>query len=205
MGRVAEKCDLDRTEMNVERGQTKQRVEDLLFCLYQRAIHPEFFQLHKVRRLEQRRYQAEIWVVGLAHVITVQVGDQILTELIAEDHESLPKSGLAASFRFRGERDHTQSFNDGLNYILSTQVERLAPHLFPATHRDYIHYAQNRGLLVTFDDMATDGLVPFSFVDFDARDHELHIHAFHAFPEELTLLKTQSIFEIGKPKPRTQR
>lgn len=191
--------------MNVERGQTKQRVEDLLFCLYQRAIHPEFFHLHKVRRLEQRRYQAEIWVVGLAHVITVQVGDQVLTELIAEDHESLPKSGLAASFRFRGERDHTQSFNDGLTYILSTQVERLAPHLFPATHRDYVHYAQNRGLLVTFDDMASDGLAPFSFVDFDARDHELHIHAFHAFPEELTLLKTQSIFEIGKPGPRPHR
>ena len=39
----------------------------------------------------------------------------------------------------------------------------------------------------------------FLIVDFDARDHELHIHAFHAFPEELTLLKTQSIFEIGEP------
>lgn len=183
----------------MERGQTKQRVDELLFCLYQRALHPELFHIHRAKRIEQTRYQAEIWVVGLAHVVTVQCGDQILTEVITEDNDLLPKAGLATSFRFRGERDHAQSFNDGFKYILSTQVERMTPQLFPATHRDYIHYAQNRGLLVTFDDWTHDGLAPFSFVDCDARDHELHIHAFHAFPEELTLLKTQSIFEVGKP------
>ncbi len=184
----------------MERGQTKQRVEELLFCLYQRAIHPELFKIHKAKRIEQSRYQAEIWVVGRAHVVIIQSGNQILTELITEDNELLPKSGIATSFRFRGERDHAQSFNDGLKYILSTQVERLTPQLFPATHRDYVHYAKNRGLFVSFEEEAHDGLAPFSFVDYDARDHELHIHAFHAFPEELTLLKTQSIFEVGKPR-----
>lgn len=199
MLRAATIMTLSRHEDTVERGQTKQRVDELLFCLYQRALHPELFHIHRAKRIEQTRYQAEIWVVGLAHVVTVQCGDQILTEVITEDNDLLPKAGLATSFRFRGERDHAQSFNDGFKYILSTQVERMTPQLFPATHRDYIHYAQNRGLLVTFDDWAHDGLAPFSFVDCDARDHELHIHAFHAFPEELTLLKTQSIFEVGKP------
>jgi len=183
----------------MERGQTKQRVEELLFCLYQRPIHPELFHIHRVKRLRQNRYQAEIWITGLSHVVTVQVGKQILTELVGEENELLPKNGLATSFRFRGERDHAQSFDNGLKYIVSTQVERMTPQLFPATHRDYVHYAKNKGLLVTFDDWTHDGLAPFSFVDYDARDHELHIHTFHAFPEELTLLKTQSIFEIGKP------
>ena len=182
----------------MERGQTKQRVEELQFCLYQRPLHPELFHIHRVRRIEQSRYHAEIWVVGLAHVVTFQSGDQILTELITEDNELLPKAGLATSFRFRGERDHMQSFKQGLKYILSTQVERMTPQLFPATHRDYVHYALNRGLFVSFDEWTHDGLAPFTFIDFDARDHEFHVHAFHAFPEELTLLKTQSIFEIGK-------
>ncbi len=185
-------------EDTVERGQTKQRVEELQFCLYQRAIHPELFHIHHVKRIERARYHAEIWVVGLAHVVTVQCGDQILTELITEDTEILPKSGLATSFRFRGERDHAQSFNEGFKYILSTQVERMTPQLFPATHRDYVHYAQNRELFVLFNDWAHDGLAPFTFIDYDARDHEFHVHAFHAFPEELTLLKTQSIFEVGE-------
>lgn len=185
--------------MNVEKGQIKTRVEGLLFCLYHRAIHPELFDIRRVKRLNLARYQAEVWVCGLAHVITVKAGNQIVTELIAEEQGLLPKAGLVTSFRFRGERDHAQNFNDGFKYILSTQVEKMSPHLFPATHRDYVHYAQNRGIFLSFDEWAHDGLAPFSFVDFDARDHELHIHAFHAFPEEQTLLKTQSIFEIGKP------
>ncbi len=184
----------------VERGLTKQRVEDLQFCLYQRAIHPELFHIHRAKRVEQARYTAEVWVVGLTHVVTVQVGDQVLTELITEDVVLLPKAGLVAAFRFRGERDHAQSFDNGLSYILSTQVERMTPQLFPATHRDYVHYARNRGLYVDFEEWTHEGLAPFSFIDFDARDHEFHVHAFHTFPDELTLLKTQSIFEIGKPR-----
>jgi len=184
--------------LELERGRVRQRVDDLCFCLYQRPIHPEFFHIHRVRRIEQARYTAEIWVVGLAHSVTLQCGDQILTELLTDDSEALPKSGLATSFRFRGERDHVQTFTKGLRYILSTQVERLTPQIFPATHRDYVHYAQTRGIFVLFKEWEHDGLCPFTFIDFDARDHELHVHAFHAFPEDLTLLKTQSIFEIGR-------
>lgn len=188
----------------MERGHTRQRVEDLHFCLYQRAIHPEFFHIHQVKRVEQRKYQAEIWVMGLAHLVTVQYRTHVLTELITDDGESLPKAGLAASFRFRGERDHTQSFNDGGRYILSTQVERLTPQLFPATHRDYLHYGQNRGIFAQFDEWSYDGLPPFTFIDYDARDNEFHVHAFHVFPEEMTILKTQSIFEIARPRDDEQ-
>jgi len=189
----------------VERGQlepaqTRQRVDDMHFCLYQRALHPELFNIQRVARVERERYQAEIWVVGLSHVVTVQIGAQILTEVIADDLDLLPKAGLATSFRFRGERDHAQSFQHDVKYLLSTQVERLTPQLFPATHRDYMHYAENRGLFEVFPEWDHEGLSPYSFVDFDARDHELLIHAFHAFPEELTLLKTQSIFEVGSRK-----
>ena len=175
-------------------------MDELQFCLYNRAIHPELFHIHRVKRIEQVRYKAEIWIVGLTHVITVQCGDQVLTELITEDAEILPKVGLATSFRFRGERDHAQSFTGGMNYILSTQVERMTPQLFPATHRDYVHYAENKELFLSFEGWTHDDLKPFTFIDYDARDHEFHIHAFHAYPEELTLLKTQSIFEIGKPR-----
>ncbi len=181
----------------MERGQTRQRVDDLHFCLYQRAIHPEFFGIHQVKRIQQRKYSAEIWVIGLSHVVSLQHEDSVLTELITDDNDSLPKVGLATSFRFRGERDHTQSFSQGGRYLLSTQVERMTPQLFPATHRDYLHYGRNRGIFVQFEHWAHDGMVPFTFIDYDARDSEFHVHAFHVFPEEMTLLKTQSIFEIN--------
>lgn len=181
----------------MEQGQVKQRVDDLQFYLYQRALHPELFRINQVKRVEQRRYTAEIWIVGLAHVVTVQYGKGILTELITDEAEVLPKAGLATSFPFRGERDHAQSFGDEMRYILSCQVERMTPNLFPSSHRDLMKYAQKRGLFMMFDEWRTEGIAPFTFVDFEAREHEFHVHAFHAFPEASTLLKTQSIFEVG--------
>lgn len=193
--------DVERQRNSVERGQTKHRVDDLNFCLYRRAIHPELFDIREVRRAEQRRYNAEIWVTGLSHVITFQYGDHIVTELIAEEGDMLPKMGLVTSFRFRGERDHAQDFNNGVNYILSTQVERMTPQLYPATHRDYMHYGKTRGIYVEFEEWTHDGLQPFSFIDFDARDREFHVHAFHLFPEDMTILKTQSIFEVPETPP----
>lgn len=181
----------------VELGQAQQRIDDLHFFLYHRALHPELFHIQQVRHLRQKRYNAEIWVVGLSHVVMLQAKNQVVTELTGPDSEILPKMGLVTRFRFRGEKDHTQGFDDGVQHIMSSQVERMTPNLFAASHRDLLRYSAKRGLLCKFPEWATGDLEPFTFIDYEAREGELHIHAYHAFPEELTLLKTQSIFEMS--------
>lgn len=188
----------------MELGQTLQRVTDLKFVLYRRPLHPELFHIHQSRHLERFTYQADIWVMGLSHVVSVQSAGRCVTEVTADDIEVLPQNGLVTSFQFRGERDHLETFDDGMRYILSTQVERMSQNLFHASHRDLLNYASTRGMLVRFDDWAESGaLVPFTFIDFEARDKELHVQAFHAFPADYTILKTQSIIEVGmKPQPR---
>jgi len=187
--------------MSVELGQTQQCADELHFSLFQRPLHPELFHVYQSKRVEQRLYHAEVWIVGLAHVVTVHFRDQCLTELVAEPSELLPRAGLANSFRFRGERDYSQAFPGGLRYILSTQVERMTPNLFPATHRDLARDGERRGMYWAFDDWDYEGLKPFTFVDFEARECEFHVHAFHMFPAERTIVKTQSIFETGRKRP----
>jgi len=188
----------------VELGQTLQRVGDLQFFLYRRPLHPELFHIHQERTVSSRRYHANFWIMGLTHAITVQAGERIITELTADDQELLPHAGRVTTFRFRGERDHIERFDDGLRYILSTQVERLSPNLFNATHRDLVRYGANRGMFVAFDEWADDGPAPFTFLDYELRDRELHVQSFHAFPADYTILKTQSIFEIDVP-PKGKR
>ena len=188
----------------VELGQALQRVTESKFVLYHRPLHPELFHIHQSRRVERPSYQAEIWVMGLSHAVTVQSQGRYVTEATTEDVEVLPQNGLVTSFQFRGERDHLEEFDDGLRYILSTQVERMNENLFHASHRDLLRYARSRGILVMFDEWAEDeDMVPFTFIDHEARDRELHVQAFHVFPAEYTILKTQSIVEIGDPPQRT--
>ena len=184
----------------MELGQTLQRVADLKFVLYQRPLHPELFHIHKNRHVARPSYQADIWIMGLSHVVTVESAGRCVTEVTTDDIEVLPQNGLITSFQFRGERDHLESFDDGMKYILSTQVERMNQNLFHASHRDLIRYASTRGIVVMFEDwIEEENLAPFTFIDWEARDRELHVQAFHAFPADYTILKTQSIFEVGEP------
>lgn len=179
---------------------------DLKLVLYRRPLHPELFHIHQSRHLERAAYQADIWVMGLSHVVTVQSAGRCVTEVTADDIEVLPQNGMVTSFQFRGERDHLESFDDGMRYILSTQVERMSQNLFHASHRDLLNYAGSRGMLIRFDDWAENGtLIPFTFIDFEARDKELHVQSFHVFPADYTILKTQSIIEVGnKPQPKAR-
>ena len=183
----------------VELGQTLQRVVDLKFALYRRPLHPELFCIHQSRHLERTSYQADVWVMGLSHVLTVQSMGRCVTEVISDDIDVLPQNGLVTSFQFRGERDHMEEFDHGMRYILSTQVERMTQNLFHAAHRDLLNYGSSRGMLVRFEEwMDTDDLVPFTFIDFEMRDQELHLQAFHTYPADYTIIKTQSIIEVGK-------
>ena len=76
----------------------------------------------------------------------------------------------------------------------------MTTNLYPSSHRDLVRYAKKRGLFQSFEDWEHDGLAPFTFIDYEAREREFHVHAYHGFPEWQTLLKTQSIFEIGPPR-----
>ena len=179
----------------LELGVTKQRSIDLNFFLYRRALHPELFHIYLEKHIEYSNFQADIWIVGLSHLVTVQCNGTMVTELTASPCDLLTDRNLVTQVRFRGERDFQYRFSDSLRYIFSSQIEETTEHIFRTTYRDLEHYAQKKGLYVPYEQWTTNGLVPFSFIDYEMRQYELHIHAYHAFPGEWRFLRTQSIFE----------
>jgi hypothetical protein len=188
-------------DAHLELGLTKQRSSDLNFFLYKRALHPELFHIYLDKHIRYSNFQADIWVVGLAHLVTLQVGDTLVTELTSTPNDLLTDRNLVTQFKFRGERDFQYRFNDSVRYIFSSQVEDTTEHIFRTTCRDLSRYAQKRGLYVPYAHWAVNGLEPFSFIDYETRQYELHIHAYHAFPGEWRILRTQSIFETA-PGPK---
>ena len=182
----------DRT---LELGLTKQRSTDLHFYLYRRALHPELFHIYVDKHLVFGDFQADIWISGLSHLVTVVSKTNIVTELAVAPSDLLTDRSLVTQFRFRGERDFQYRFNDELRYIFSSQIEEMTEHIFRTTYRDLVRYAQKKGLFVPYPHWATNGMEPFSYIDYETRQHELHIHAYHVFPGEWRILRTQSIFE----------
>jgi hypothetical protein len=169
---------------------------DLHLFLYDRPLHPELFRHFADYRVRQGRYHADVWITGLSHVITVTMGHRSISELLSNDNEVLPTRGVLTRFRMKGERDAERRTNDGWHYMVSSQIETMDEPLYKSVHNDLIRHAVRRGWYYPYEEWAESELVPFTYIDYEARDREFHVHAFHAFPHERTLAKTQSIFEL---------
>jgi hypothetical protein len=174
----------------------KVAVSELVFSLYQRPLHPELFSISEKRHIRTEKYEVIIWVTDCSHVVSVFANQTCLSELISTPNQPLPKRCLIERFQFRGQRSHKCTLSHGLSYITDFQVEKMSANLYRQSHYDLERFARNRGVFVNFSPSPVGGLEPFSYIDFEARRSDLHVHAFHAYPDQLTIIKTQSLFDI---------
>ena len=180
----------------METPRTNLIVSELVFSLYQRPLHPELFNIYAKRHLKTENYETTVWETGCSHVVSVFVKDMCLTELIATSEQMLPQRGLVERFKFKGQRTHKCTLSRGLSYMTDFQVEKMSPGLYKQSEQDLYKFSRNRGLFMKYSGASISGLDPFSYIDFEARRDELHIHAFHAYPENSTIIKTQSLFDF---------
>lgn len=184
----------------MEISRTDQSIKELTFFIYNRPLHPELFNIYSSRQFFQGDYEVIIWITGCGHVVSVFHGRDCLTELICPADHMLPKRGFMELFAFRGEKSHQCNWAKGYRYLTNFQVETMSINLFRQYHTDLTTAGRKRGIFVSFPQWARGPLVPFSYLDYESRHDELQLHTYHAFPEQQTILKTQSLFEIKKRK-----
>jgi len=177
-------------------AKAKLKASSLRFFLYSRSLHPELFDIYQKAHVVQGDYEARIWITGCTHVISFAVDKQVLTEVIADAEAMLPQRGLVLNLPFRGEKRHQTDRGPHLRYLTNFQVESMSPMVYNRTHHELARLGANRGLFVPFPTWRSRSLTPFAYVDYQAKVDQLHVLAFHAFPQDLTIIKTQSIFEL---------
>lgn len=171
-------------------------VDELSFSLFQRPLHPELFQIYAKRQIKTANYDADIWVTGCTHVVSVYTKDMCLSEVVSSPGQVLPQRGLIERFQFKGPKSHKCTLSRGVSYMTDFQIEKMSSKLYQQCHNDLKRFANNRGIFVKFPDLEVEGLKPFCYIDFEARKNELHIHTFAAYPDQLTMIKTQSLFDF---------
>jgi hypothetical protein len=180
----------------MESPQINITVEELMFSLFQRPLHPELFQIYASRQIHTEKFETIIWVTGCTHVVSTFIGDVCLTEVVSAPGQILPSRGLVERFQFRGPRSHKCTLSKDVSYMTDFQVERMSPNLYRQSYTDLERFSHNRGIFVDFAELESDGIQPFCYVDFEARQTELHVHTFAAYPDQLTMIKTQSLFDF---------
>ncbi|MBL9095136.1 MAG: DUF2617 family protein [Planctomycetaceae bacterium] len=172
------------------------KIAELVFQLYGRSLHPELFVVHDSRSFERGDYAVKIDVTGAGHVITWRYHGLTLTEVAATSAQPLPQKRRLISYKLRGERTDRLECKGGVTYQVGFQLEKVEPEIFWAFQQELTRDSQQRGLLYSFNGGGRMALGALSFIGVESRNRSLLVQAFHTFPDDYAIVKSQSLFEI---------
>lgn len=172
-------------------------VDELLFQLYGRPLHPELFDIAAVERVSRPDFEAEVRLTRGGHVISWTPRREpkfFLTEVVNPAQPWFPPGPLAEA-SFRHERMVQAQPHPGVRYQACFQLEVLTPEVFCKVNDELLRDARRRGFIHYFAPGEGYGPAPIGLILMDGRPGCQLVHAFHTFPDECTVVKSQSLFE----------
>jgi len=172
-------------------------VAELGFRTYDRVLHPEFFDSIATLRIERPSCTIVVRILPTGHVLEWRTDRAGLTEWIAGTEDCAPQRGQRIAFGFQAERRGHCNLPSGIEYQVSAQLEILPPEVFAHVHAELAFDGSKRGLLFHFQPHNRLGLTPLGYVAIDPVPRGLSVTAFHTFPDEFAVVKTQSLIEAA--------
>lgn len=172
------------------------KVAELVFQLYGRALHPELFRVFETRTVCRGNYEAKIDITGAGHVVTWRYHGLTLTEVAASSHQPLPQRRRLVSAKFKGLRNDSVQCRGGANYQVSFQLEQVDPEVFWTFQQELAFDGQRQGMLHRFASSGRIALGAISYINVETRARCMLVQAFHTFPDDYAIVKTQSLFEV---------
>ncbi len=180
------------------------KVSELVFQLYGRALHPELFEIHASRTVDRGQYAAEILITRAGHIVSWRSkpagrGSAVaitLTEVATAASQPLPQKRRLISHPIRGERNDRMETPSGICYEMGVQLEQVDPEVFWTFQQELSADGITHGLFHRFEPAGRLAVGPMSWVNVETRARSLLIQAFHTFPEDFAIVKSQSCFEL---------
>lgn len=186
--------------MSVRSGQS--RVAVLTFQVFGRALHPDWFATRAHRRLSQTGWEADVRIVEGGHAIVWSSGPIRISEVLVGPETALPESGRLFQSNVRHERSTSLRPGQGVEYQTCFEVERVDPEVFAHLDAELALDPTKGALFHRFAPTSRLSPAPIVRVHVEPRPRGLSVQAFHTFPDELAIVRTQSLFEVRQAKSR---
>lgn len=171
------------------------KVAELVFQVYGRPLHPELFEVYHSRSVQRGDYQAKIDITSAGHVVTWRYAGLTLTEVAASAHHPLPQRRRLLSYRLKGQRSDRIECRGGVCYQVSFQLEAVEPEVFWTFQQELAADALRQGMFHQFHSSGRMALGALSYINVETRNRTLLIQAFHTFPDDYAIVKSQTIFQ----------
>jgi len=172
------------------------KVAELVLQLYGRPLHPELFEAYSSRDIKRGDYEARVQITGAGHVVTWRYAGLTLTEVATSAHHPLPKRRRLLSYRLKGQRSDYVECRGGVTYQVNFQLETLEPEIFWTFQEELSHDCQREGLFYKFDSSGRMALGAVSYIHVETRSRSMLVQAFHTFPDDYAIVKSQSLIQL---------
>jgi Protein of unknown function DUF2617 len=172
------------------------RVAEMRFQLLGRPVHPELFVIHKCHDIHRDNYSAKFCITADGHCITWHSKNHILTEIAASATQLVPSSRLVnLTLRSQGPTNLSCS---GCEYSYEFELERVPSEMFWMIQKQLGDAAQNHELIHVFNSSGRLPIGGLSYIHVESRTRVLQVQAIHTYPDDYTLVKTQSTFRCSE-------
>jgi len=178
-------------------GFARPDVARLVFRLFSRDLHPELMNVYASAEIEADGFSAKLQICDAGHVITLGHNGQRLCEVMTGREHPLPKRRRILSHCIQGHRCESLQFAGGIDYHVSFQLEALEPDVFMHFHQELQSDCARADLAYRFAPHNRLAPSPLSFMQTEVTPQRLTVHAFHTFPDNFGVVKSQSMFEFG--------
>jgi len=180
----------------MEASLVRPHVEDLVYNLYARTIHPELFRIFARLEIRHADYWAELLICDAGHVTCFHRHGEIVSELAASKDAPLPQKRRLASHKIRGHRNEEFQFAHGLSFHASVQIEQVDGEVYQHLHEELLADCSGCRLAHRFPSRSRLAPGALSLIRAEDTPRSLLVHAFHTYPDNHAVLRVQSLFEF---------
>jgi len=173
---------------------TQSSVNAYQTILYDRVLHPEWFQLCARHSTSEPNYEMELWLTPGGHVVRFEHAGHRLCELVTDQDDNLPRTGVLQVIDCAGDHDFELDLEEfALKYMTNIQTETLSEHIYMETLQDMREHVRRHASLC--HEWSTAQGPCLSVVDIHTNKMEIHVDCYHLVATQGFVLRTQSIFE----------
>lgn len=171
------------------------RVADRTFQVFQGALHPEWFSIRAHDRIAAGPWEVDVRIVDGGHVVVFGSSGVRLTEVLGGPETTLPIQGLLLNSSVRREQTTELRLGGRAVYQACLEVERVDPEVFRHLCEEMILDPRRGRLFHAFPVTNRMAPRPISTIQVENIARGLSIQAFHSFPDDLAILRSQSLIE----------
>jgi hypothetical protein len=146
--------------------------------------------------IERDHYQAKIDITSAGHVVCWRYGGMTLTEVAASAQHPLVEKRRLMSYALKGRRSDRIPCRGGVCYEANFQLETVGPEVFWTFQQELARDGLRQGMLHRFDASGRMALGALSYINIESRSRRLLVQAFHTFPDDYAIVKSQSTFQL---------